>query len=110
MIAILAILLALLQPAPPDPQLRAAWDTSTSATVRWQQVARSCLYHENERGAQVFVACYDAPGSYAVTFGHVGPLSGDLRPMKGDSYVLTSHGQTWRAPLRWWLYMPSWRA
>lgn len=104
MIALLLILLALLQP---DPQFRAQWDTSTSATVSWHQTTRSCLY---AKSGAVFVGCWEGSGRVVVEFGHEGSLSGDLRPVGGDVYVLESGGQKERAPLRGRaVYLAAWR-
>lgn len=106
---LIALILALLQP-PTNPHLRAQWDTPTAATVRWTQAARGCLWREPREGAAVFVGCYDRAGSYAITFGHQGPMDGTLRPMPGDRYRLRTGGQTWRAALAWRMYLPVWRA
>lgn len=109
MIALL--LLALLQTVPAPPMgFIARWDSLDSATVTWSQQQRACLYAEHASGERVFVGCYENPGRYVITFGAVGPLSGDLRPMPGDVYVLTSQGVTWRAPLRWWQWIAVLRA
>lgn len=95
-----------MQPTPPDPQLRASLDSSTSATVAWEGDRRLCLYYEG-----VFVECRPA-GRNVVTFGKVGPLSGDLRPAAGGVYVVQDPitGASWRAPLRWWRWLAVWRA
>lgn len=98
MIALLLFLLLLPQPAP-DPHLIARWDSTTSATVSWHQTARGCLYRESAIGETVFVGCYDQPGDYRVTFGHQGPLSGDLRPQSHDIYRLVTGGHTYPAAL-----------
>lgn len=106
---LLLILLLLLQPAPPN--LTARWDSATSATVRWTQAARGCLYRQPSEGAPVFVSCYEKPGAYTITFGHIGPLSGDLRPQARDVYVLQTSGAVFRAPLMARpLFFPVWRA
>lgn len=106
----IALLLWLLFAPTPPPNLIARWDTSTSATVTWHQTARSCLYRESAIGERVFVSCYEEAGDYRVTFGHQGPLSGDLRPAAGDVYVLESGGQRERAPLRGRaVYLAVWR-
>lgn len=98
MIRILLILLALLQPAP--IYFSAYWDGSASATVSWHQTARGCLYRESAIGEQVFIGCYERlNATLIVTFGHSGPLSGDLRPMPGDVFVLVTNGTTARARL-----------
>jgi hypothetical protein len=104
--ALLTILLILAFLLPPDPHLRAAWDTSTSATVSWTQTARACLYREPMTGARVFIGCYEAPGDYHIQFGHVGPLDAAYRPAAGDMYVLQTGGEVWRAPLRWVVLLP----
>jgi hypothetical protein len=96
--AALLILLALLQPSP-DPGLRARWDSATSATITWTQAARGCLSVTHATNEHTFIDCYEQPGSYRIEFGHVGPLSGDLRPTGGDIYRLETGGQVYRAPL-----------
>jgi hypothetical protein len=85
----------------PPPNLIARWDSATSATVSWTQSARGCLYRESAIGERVFIGCYERwPATIIVTLGHQGSLSGDLRPMGGDLYVLVSAGQIKSAPLR----------
>lgn len=86
----------------------ALWDTATSATVQWTQVDRGCLYRESLIGERVFIGCYERfNATITLTFGHVGPLSGDQRPTAGDVYVLITGGATYRAPLTGRLvYMP----
>ena len=107
---LLALLLWLVLQAPPDPHLRAQWNTPTSATVRWTQESRGCLWRVPREGAHVFVGCFDGTGNVTISFGRVGPLDGTLRPTAGDVYLLTTGGQTWRALLAWRSYMPVWRA
>lgn len=91
--------------AAPDPRLTARWDRPGAATVSWAQQARGCLYRN-----QTFVGCYDGAGRVLVTFGHVGPLSGDLRPTAGDVWVAVVDGVTHRAPLRSVQLLPVFRA
>jgi hypothetical protein len=91
------ILLAFLQP--PDPQLRARWDTATSATIEWTQATRGCLSVIHATNERAFISCYEQPGSYVIELGHVGPLSGDLRPAAGDVYRLETGGIVYHAPL-----------
>ena len=97
LIAVALLLLALL--SPPDPHLRAQWDSTTSATVSWTQQTRGCLEVAHQTGEIAFVSCYERPGSYQIELGHIGPLSGDLRPQAHDVYVLVTNGQTYRARL-----------
>jgi len=97
------LLLTLATPAradAPDPHLTALWDSATSATIQWTQTARGCLERQPRDGAAVWIGCYERfPATIIVTLGHVGPLSGDLRPTSGDVYVLQVDGATYRAPL-----------
>lgn len=93
-----------------NPQLRARFDTPTSATVQWTQQARGCLYVTHITGAQVFIGCYAGGGPVKVGLGHQGPMSGDVRPTVGDVYVAHIDGVTYRTPLRWWVYAAVWRA
>lgn len=106
---ILLLLLALLQP--PDPHFTARWDTATSATIQWTQQQRGCLWREPQEGAAVFVNCYERyPATILVELGHAGPMDGALRPMAGDSYLLVTGGQSYRAPLRARdVFFPVWR-
>lgn len=95
---------ALLWPFPlraaPDPRLSARWDTATSATIQWTQVQRGCLYRLSASGERGFVGCYERTNAtITITLGHVGPLSGDLRPMAGDVYKLVMDGVVYSAPL-----------
>lgn len=92
---LLYILFALLQPAPPAFQAR--WDTKDSATISWSSPFRSCLYREPLSGGSVFIGCWDGPAK--ITLGHVGPVSGDARPMAGDVYKLVINGQTYSTDL-----------
>lgn len=112
MIARLLLIFALLLPPTPPAYLSARWDSSTSATVQWQQTARGCLYRESAIGQQVFVGCYEKfPATIIVEFGHEGPLSGDLRPTAGDVYILWTDNHAYRAPLLGRpLYFPAFRA
>lgn len=84
---------------PPDPGLQARWDSDHSATIAWTQTTRGCLSVTHATNERAFISCYEKPGSYRIALGHVGPLSGDLRPAGGDVYVLQTSGQTYRAPL-----------
>jgi hypothetical protein len=77
----------------------AYWIGTNAAVVNWEQQTRSCLYHETAGGTQTFVGCYDGTGRVTVEFGKVGPLSGDLRPRKGDWYVVQIDGVVYRTPL-----------
>lgn len=104
MISIIVVLLSML--APP---FSARWDAPGVATFRWSQVERGCLYRESAIGEHVFAGCYEGTGAVSVTFGRVGPLSGDLRPTAGDVWVLDSDGVTTRAPLRSVGYLAVWR-
>lgn len=95
---------ALLWPFPlraaPDPHFSARWDSATSATIQWTQAQRGCLYRLSASGERGFVGCYERTNAtITITLGHVGPLSGDLRPMAGDVYILVTDGQQFRAPL-----------
>jgi hypothetical protein len=101
---LMALVCALLWPLPMRAQLppnfTARWDSATGATVQFTLVARGCLYRESAIGERVFVSCYERwPATIIVTFGHTGPLSGDLRPRAGDVYRLDTLGQTYRARL-----------
>lgn len=97
---ILLLLCLLFTAEPPDPHLSAVWDSATSATVQWTQQQRGCLYRQPENGPGVFIGCYEKPNAtITITLGHVGPLSGDLRPTTGDAYVLMTNGTQYRAPL-----------
>ncbi len=102
-ILLVVLLLALSTPAradAPDPHLTAQWDSATSATIQWTQTARGCLERQPKEGAAVFIGCYERlNATIIVTLGHVGPLSGDLRPTAGDVYKLTINGQVFSAPL-----------
>lgn len=83
-----------------DPHFTARWDSATSATIQWTQAQRGCLYRLSAIGERGFVGCYDKlNATITITLGHVGPLSGDLRPMPGDVYILVTNGQQERAPL-----------
>lgn len=93
-LAALLLLLAL-SITPPDPGLTARWDGPGASVVSWTQTTRGCLY-KNE----TFIACYETPGEYRITFGRVGLLDGTLRPRVGDVYVLWTPEGTWRAALR----------
>lgn len=108
---IFLILLLLLFTHAPDPGLSARWDTKDSATITWTQTQRGCLSVEHATSERVFISCYERfPATIRVELGHQGPLSGDLRPMAGDVYVLRTQGQTYRAPLRGRLvYFPVFR-
>jgi hypothetical protein len=101
----LILLLLLLTPAP-DPRLTARWAGPGAATVRWSQTQRSCLFRQPLIGPAVFLDCYDAPGSYAISFGVVGSLDAAYRPTAGDIYVLQTGGEVWRAPLRSITFLP----
>lgn len=106
MIDILLILLALLQP---DPHLDARWDTATSATIAWTQTARGCLYVTHATGENVFLSCYEKPGSYRITLG-AGPTDGTARPQAHDVYILVTNGDVWRTQLGGRnVYLPVWR-
>lgn len=94
------IVLLLLIMLASDPHLSARWDTATSATITWTQSARGCLSVEHTTRERVFISCYEKPGSYVIEVGHVGPVSGDVRPLAGDVFVLETGGQTYRASLR----------
>jgi hypothetical protein len=109
MIRLLIILLLLIQPAP-DPRLRAWWDGNGRATIEWTQQTRGCLSVQHATNERAFLSCYEKPGSYRIELGHVGPLSGDLRPAAGDVYTLQTGGQKYSAPLRGRLvYFPVFR-
>jgi hypothetical protein len=93
-----------------DPHFSARWDMATSATLQWTQAGRGCIARESAIGERVFIGCYERTGTITITLGHAGPLSGDLRPASGDTYVLTTGGQTYRAPLRGRdVYLPAFR-
>lgn len=98
---LLAVLLLTAMIAPSaDPHLTARWDSATSSTVQWYQTARGCLYRVPVGSPPIFIQCHERyPATIIATFGHVGPLSGDLRPMPGDSYLLQTGGKEYRAPL-----------
>ncbi len=104
----LLLLLLLLQPAPPpDPQLRAYLDAPGQSTVTWRSDRMLCLSYDG-----VFDSCYGA-GRVVITFGHVGPLDGTLRPSLGGVYVVSDPASSaaWRAELRRRaLYFPVFRA
>lgn len=101
----IALLFALLQPA---PAFQARWDTATSATISWQSPAFACLSREPLSGGSVFIGCWDGPAK--IGLGHVGPLSGDARPMAGDVFKLVTGGQVFSAPLvARSIYLPVWR-
>ena len=111
MIRLLIILLLLFQSAPPDPQLRAWWDGPGAATIAWTQQARGCLSVQHATNERTFISCYEKPGSYRIALGHVGPLSGDLRPAAGDAYCLVQGAVVTCAPLvARPLYLPVFRA
>lgn len=93
MAAILALLLALLQP--PDPGLTARWDSPTSAVVSWQQGQRGCLWRNS-----TFIGCYDGAGAVRVTFGQRGPMDAAYRPAAGDVFTVVVDGAAYSAPLR----------
>lgn len=94
MIRLLLIIIALL----PSPGLDARWDTATSATISWTQTTRGCLYVTHATGENVFLSCYEKPGSYRIALGH-GSTDGTARPQTHDVYLLTTNGQTYRAAL-----------
>ena len=104
MIGLIAALLFLIQPAPPP--FTATWDGPGAATISWSQSARSCLSRQPRDGTEVPLDCYDAPGVYSITFGHVGPLDGRYRPAPGDTYVLVTNEGVFRAPLLHALSLP----
>lgn len=104
MISIIVVLLSIL--APP---FTATWDRPGVATIRWLQTERGCLYRESAIGERVFAGCFEGAGTVSVTFGRVGPLSGDLRPTAGDVWILDSGGVTQRATLRSVGYLAVWR-
>lgn len=65
-----------------DPALTARMDSPSSSVVSWDAPTRVCLYYDG-----VPDQCY-GPGSWRVTFGKTGPLSGELRPKVGGRYLL----------------------
>lgn len=95
-LAILLLLFAL----QPDPQPRAAMTTPTSAVITWTQESRGCLYRDT-----AFIGCYEAPGTYRVALGAVGPLDWTARPRAGDVFVLETGGQVWETKVAWWVWM-----
>lgn len=86
--------------AAPDLPFMARWQRPGVAVIRWTQSTRACLHRVPETGPSVFLGCFDAPGSYAITLGDRGPLDATARPMAHDTFLLWSAGGTRRAQLR----------
>jgi hypothetical protein len=86
--------------ASPDPRLIAQWDSATSATIQWTQVARGCLSVAHRTGERVFLLCSERyPATIVIALGH-GPTDGTARPQAGDVYILETNSEVWRASLR----------
>jgi hypothetical protein len=103
---LLLVIHLLVGPAAAPTTFTARWERAGAAAVQWEQTSRSCLYRQPLIGPAVFLDCYDATGSYAISFGVVGSLDAAYRPQPGDVYVLISGDTVVRAPLRGVTFLP----
>lgn len=97
----LLLLTILIAPSSVPTRFTALWDSDHSATIQWTQTTRTCLSVRHSSGETAFIGCYERfPATIIVTLGHVGPLSGNVRPTVGDVYQLQSPAGIVNAPLR----------